>query len=201
MPRIDPIRTERLLIREFQTNDREALLAIVRDPDQIKHMLLFLDTEKQLDDFLSMVLTAANDEPRLQWHFAIEQAETGLYVGSCCLMLEANSPSSAELGYWFLRNAWGKGYATEASAAILDLGFRQLGYHRVWGKCHTHNTTSAKVMEKLGMTYEGTLREHVWLRDGYRSSRIYGMLQAEYAAIPSRKPLPTKKPLESNSSV
>jgi len=182
MPRIDPIRTERLLIREFQTNDREALLAIVRDPDQIKHMLLFLDTEKQLDDFLSMVLTAANDEPRLQWHFAIEQAETGLYVGSCCLMVESDSQSSAELGYWFLRDAWGKGYATESSAAMLALGFRRLGYHRVWGKCHTHNAASAQVMEKLGMAYEGTLREHVWLRDHYRSSRVYGILESEFRA-------------------
>jgi len=185
MHRIDPIRTERLLIREFQRSDREALLAIVADPDQIKHMLLFLDTEKQLDDFLSMVTTAVSDEPRLQWHLAVEEAETGLYVGSCCLMVETDSPSSAELGYWFLRDAWGKGYATESSAAMLEIGFRRLGYHRVWGKCHTNNAASVKVMEKLGMAYEGTLREHVWLRDSYRSSRIYGMLQSEYETTPA----------------
>jgi RimJ/RimL family protein N-acetyltransferase len=83
-----------------------------------------------------------------------------------------------------LREAWGHGYATEASAAILELGFRRLGFHRVWGKCHTQNAASAKVMEKLGMTHEGTLREHVWLRDHFRSSRIYGMLADEYGSIP-----------------
>ena len=63
---------------------------------------------------------------------------------------------------------------------MLELGFRRLGFHRVWGKCHADNAASAKVMEKLGMTYEGTLREHVWLRDHFRSSRIYGMLEGEY---------------------
>jgi [ribosomal protein S5]-alanine N-acetyltransferase len=99
-------------------------------------------------------------------------------------MVEPDFPSSAELGYWFLREAWGKGYATESSAAMLELGFRRLGFHRVWGKCHTQNVASAKVMEKLGMTYEGTLREHVWLRDHFRSSRIYGMLEGEYSAAP-----------------
>jgi RimJ/RimL family protein N-acetyltransferase len=182
MPRIDPIRTNRLLIREFQASDREALLAVVRDPDQIKHMLLFLDTEAQLDVFLSMVIAGAHAELRLQWHFAAADAATGRYLGSCCLMVEHDCPSSAELGYWFLRQAWGKGYATESSAAMLDLGFRRLGLHRVWGKCHTQNAASAKVMEKLGMTYEGTLREHVWLRDHFRSSRIYGMLADEYKA-------------------
>jgi [ribosomal protein S5]-alanine N-acetyltransferase len=182
MPRIDPIRTKRLLIREFQASDREALLAIVRDPGQIKHMLLFLDTEEQLDGFLAMAIGAPTAEPRLQWHFAVADAATNRYLGSCGLMVEPDSPSSAELGYWFLREAWGKGYATESSAAMLELGFRRLGFHRVWGKCHTQNVASAKVMEKLGMTYEGTLREHVWLRDHFRSSRIYGMLEGEYSA-------------------
>lgn len=188
MPRIDPIRTKRLLIREFQPSDRAALLAIVREPDQIRHMLLFLHTEEQLDDFLSMAIASANTQPRLQWHFAVEDATTGHYLGSCALMVEPDSPSSAELGYWFLRGAWGQGYATEASAAILDLGFRRLGFHRVWGKCHTQNAASAKVMEKLGMAYEGTLREHVWLRDHFRSSRIYGMLEDEYGRKPSAPP-------------
>ena len=182
MPRIEPIRTKRLLIREFQPGDREALLAIVRDPDQIRHMLLFLDTEEQLDDFLSMAITSADTQPRLQWHFAVVDATTGRYLGSCALMVEQDSPSSAELGYWFLREAWGQGYATEASVAILELGFRRLGFHRVWGKCHTQNAASAKVMEKLGMAYEGTLREHVRLRDHFRSSRIYGMLADEYGS-------------------
>ena len=188
MRRIDPTRTKRLLIREFHPSDRQVLLAFVRDPDQIKHMLLFLDTEEQLDDFLSMVIEGARAEPRLEWHFAVEDAATGRYLGSCCQMVERDSPSSAELGYWFLREAWGKGYATESSAAMLELGFRRLGFHRVWGKCHTQNAASAKVMEKLGMIYEGTLREHVWLRNHFRSSRIYGMLVGEYpAAAPAAR--------------
>jgi RimJ/RimL family protein N-acetyltransferase len=188
MPRLDPIQTKRLRIREFQPSDRQPLLAFVRDPDQIKHMLLFLETEGQLDAFLSMVITGAGAEPRLQWHFAVEDAATRRYLGSCCLMVEPDSPSSAELGYWFLREAWGKGYATESSAAMLELGFCSLGFHRVWGKCHAHNAASAKVMEKLGMTYEGTLREHVWLRDHFRSSRLYGMLEGEYrAAAPAAR--------------
>jgi RimJ/RimL family protein N-acetyltransferase len=188
MPQIDPIRTKRLVIRELQATDREALLAFVRDPDQIKHMLLFLQTEEQLDTFLSAVLESASDRPRLQWHFAVEDAATAHYLGSCCLMVEPDSPTSAELGYWFLREAWGKGYATESSAAMLELGFGRLGFHRVWGKCHVHNVPSAKVMEKLGMTYEGTQREHVWLHDHFRSSRMYGMLVDEYRAKVSAGP-------------
>jgi len=185
MAAIDPIRTQRLVIREFRASDRQALLSIVREPDQIKHMLLFLDTEEQLDAFLAMGLASVDTEPRYQWHFAVEDCVSGRYLGSCCLMVEPEAPSSAELGYWFLREAWGKGYATESSAAMLELGFGRLGYHRVWGKCHVDNAASAKVMQKLRMTYEGTQREHVWLRDHFRSSRIYAMLEAEYVAAGS----------------
>ncbi len=183
---IDPIRTERLLIREFRPTDRDALLAIVRDPTQIQHMLLCLETPEQLDEFLSMALSNIHVDPRLEWHFAVESPADGHYLGSCCLMVERDASSSAELGYWFLREAWGRGYATESSAAMLDLGFRRLGLHRIWGKCHVRNPASAKVMEKLGMAYEGTLREHVWLRDHYRSSRIYGMLASEYEQARAR---------------
>jgi [ribosomal protein S5]-alanine N-acetyltransferase len=182
MPPIEPIRTKRLLIREFQASDREALLAFVRDPDQIRHMLLLLDTEEQLDAFLAKAAEGVNAEPRLDCHLAVEELATGRCLGSVCLMVESDSTTSAELGYWLIREAWGKGYATEASAAALELGFLRSGYHRVWGKCHVLNAASARVMEKLGMTYEGTLREHVWLRDHFRSSHIYGMLMSEYGS-------------------
>lgn len=180
MPPIEPIRTKRLLLREFQASDRDALLAFVRDPSQIEHMLFFLDTEEQLDAFLAACLQGVNAEPRLDWHLAVEELSTGRCLGSVCLMVESDSTTQAELGYWFLRESWGKGYATEASLAALELGFLRLGYHRVWGKCHVVNAASARILQKLGMTYEGTLREHVWLRDHFRSSHIYGMLKSEY---------------------
>jgi len=182
MPALAPLRTPRLVLREFGPRDREPLLAIVRDPSQLEHMLLFLETEQQLDDFLQKVQTAVSDEPRLQWHLAVEDAKSGHLLGGCCLMVEAEAPTSAELGYWFLREAWGQGFATEASRALLELGFERLGYHRIWGKCHVRNAASAKVMEKLGMRREGTLREHVWLRDHFRSSHLFGLLATEYVS-------------------
>jgi RimJ/RimL family protein N-acetyltransferase len=177
---IEPIRTSRLVIRELRASDRDALLSIVREPEQIRHMLLFLETEEQLDEFLTKARNSALAERRLDYHLAVEDRESGQYLGSCCVMVESSEPSSAELGYWFLRENWGKGYATEACIAMLNLAFGELGFHRVWGKCHVRNAESAKVMEKLGMKYEGTLREHVWLRDHYRSSLIYGILAHEY---------------------
>jgi RimJ/RimL family protein N-acetyltransferase len=176
-----PGSTERLLVREFEAGDRESLLDFPRDPDQLRFMLFSLGTEKEIDDFLRLARTEAVAGKRREWHLALEAKEAPGFIGSVALMVENDAPSSAELGYWFKRSAWGQGFATEASRFALDLGFRTLGLHRIWGKCHVDNRASARVMEKLGMTLEGRIREHVWLRDHYRSSLLFSMLADEYA--------------------
>lgn len=172
----------RLHIREFTAGDRETLLEFTRQPDLLKYMIFSLATEKEVDEFLYMAADQAAREDRTDWHLALEEKDRPGFIGSVALMREKDAPSSAELGYWFRREAWGKGYATEASRFILEMGFTTIGLHRIWGKCHTENIASARVMEKLGMKREGTVREHVWMRDHYRSSRLYSMLEQEYRA-------------------
>ncbi len=172
----------RLLIREFTPDDRDALLEFTRDPDQLQLMLFSLATEHEVDEFLVMAQTEARKEGRTEWHLALEEKDTPGFLGSVALMVEKEARSSAELGYWLKRSAWGRGYATEASRFMLELGFKTLGLHRIWGKCHVKNPASARIMEKLGMKQEGLVREHVWLRDHYRSSLLYSMLEHEYHA-------------------
>ncbi|MGC1378222.1 MAG: GNAT family N-acetyltransferase [Anaerolineales bacterium] len=175
-----PCATGRLLIREFEASDREALIGFSRDPTQLQYMIFSLGTEKEIDDFLEFAQTKAREEKRAEWHLALEEKGKSGCIGSVALMIEKDSPSSAELGYWFKRSAWGKGYATEASRFMLHWGFKTVGLHRIWGKCHVDNSASAHVMEKLGMSLEGRMREHIWLRDHYRSSLLYSMLEHEY---------------------
>jgi [ribosomal protein S5]-alanine N-acetyltransferase len=171
---------ERLKIREFEDNDLDSLLDFVRDPDQLKYMMFSLSTKKEIEDFLKFVQSEAKKEKRFEWHLALEEKDMPVCIGSVALMIEKESPTSAELGYWFKQSVWGKGYATEASRYMLNLGFKTLGLHRIWGKCHIDNTVSAHVMEKLGMKLEGQFREHVWLRDHYRSSLVFSILKNEY---------------------
>jgi len=177
---IEPTRAGRLLYREFEESDADELRCFIEDPSQLEHMLLFIRDEAELADFMGFVLKDIGKPGRKEWHFALEEAGKPGFIGAVDLMIEHEAPSSAELGYWFKREAWGKGYATEASRFMLDFGFRVLKLHRIWGKCHVRNAASARVMEKLGMTLEGTVREHVWLRDHWRSSRLYSMLEHEW---------------------
>ena len=63
----------------------------------------------------------------------------------------------AELGYRLRQDAWGKGYATEVAAALLDKAFSELDVRVVWGATMALNLASQKVMEKVGMTFTETL--------------------------------------------
>jgi [ribosomal protein S5]-alanine N-acetyltransferase len=69
----------------------------------------------------------------------------------------------AELGYVLSREHWGKGLMPEAVRAVIRFGFGRMELNRIQARCVAENTASARVMEKAGMTYEGTLRESEYL--------------------------------------
>ncbi len=79
--------------------------------------------------------------------------EGGSFVGVCGLVGVAEG--SAELGYWIGRPFWGRGYATEAARAVLRFGFEELGLARVTARCLERNAASYRVLEKVGMRFEG----------------------------------------------
>ena len=104
------------------------------------------------------------------------------FAGLVFIEIDPGQKSTAEVGCVLLPEYWGDGYALEILHELLAFGFENLSLHRVYGKCDALNLPSARVLEKGGLVYEGTIREHVWLRDHWRSTRYYGMLAEEYAS-------------------
>jgi len=174
------VQSDRLIYREFNDTDRTQLAYFMINPAQLKYMRFSICSDKEIDDFLHMAIDQASAEKRTEWHLAIEEKGQDGFIGSVALMMDQGSQCSAEIGYWFKKEYWGKGYATEATRAMIAFGFDVIKLHRIWGVCHIDNQASAKVMEKSGMMFEGTLREHVWLRDHFRSSLLYSILEQEY---------------------
>jgi RimJ/RimL family protein N-acetyltransferase len=94
-----------------------------------------------------------------------------------------------ELGYVFARDAWGKGYATEAATAALNMLFETDGAHRVFAERNPQNTASERVMQRLGMRHEGTLRQNVFFhRDKatgepqWQDTLVYAILREGWLA-------------------
>jgi RimJ/RimL family protein N-acetyltransferase len=80
------------------------------------------------------------------------------------------------MGWVLRRDAWGNGYATEAAEALLRFGVQSLGLHRVEATCAPANEASARVMARIGMRYEGRMRDHLLVRGAWRDSLLHAYL-------------------------
>jgi RimJ/RimL family protein N-acetyltransferase len=85
-----------------------------------------------------------------------------------------------ELGYWINVADWGRGYATESSRAIMSFGFSELGLHRIQARHFTRNPSSGRVMEKLGMRFEGINRDAYFRWERFEDAAVYGILASEW---------------------
>lgn len=86
----------------------------------------------------------------------------------------------AEMGYWIGLPYWGQGYTTEAAAKMLEFGFETLHLNRIYAAHFVSNPASGRVMQKIGMQYEGTLRQHYRRFDVYQDTAYYGLLRDDY---------------------
>jgi len=88
---------------------------------------------------------------------------------------------AAHLGYAIHADHWGHGYATDASRTLLRFAFTSLGKHRVSAAIGPDNQASIAVVKRLGFSYEGRIRHHVFTNGNWRDSLLYSLLEHEYA--------------------
>jgi RimJ/RimL family protein N-acetyltransferase len=116
-----------------------------------------------------------------------DPSETGYLVGAIVLRVtEDPDERRGELGYWVGVPYWNKGFATEAVRAVLDFGFSRRHLHRITAYHFCNNPASGRVLQKVGMTYEGTLRAHQFKWGEYLDVALYGLLDDEWERL--RKP-------------
>lgn len=114
--------------------------------------------------------------------FAIVRAADTVLVGAISLVNMSARHQRAEIGYWIGVPYWNQGYCTEAARKILQYAFEDLNLHRIIALHFSRNPASGKVMQKLGMKHEGTLRQHAERWGQYEDLHVYGILREEYLA-------------------
>ena len=169
--------TARLLIREYVPEDLEAMQAYCADPEVTRHLMWGPNTDAQTLSFIRLTQEYSQEVPRTKYEWAVTLQESGELIGGCCLYA---SGTNGEIGYTLRRDCWGKGYASEAAAVLLAFGFKELRLHRIYATCRPDNLGSAGVMQKLGMTREGRLRQHIRAKDRWMDSEQYSILAHEF---------------------
>jgi RimJ/RimL family protein N-acetyltransferase len=145
------LETDRLALRRFTEDDMDHLFALHNDSDVMRFLnggrpTLREEIEREYRERF------AGDG----YWAAVEKA-TGEFLGWFAFNQTESGPEEAKLGYRIKRSAWGKGYATEGSRALIRKGFTELGVRRVSAQTMAVNLASRRVMEKAGLAYVQTL--------------------------------------------
>ncbi|QUH04280.1 GNAT family N-acetyltransferase [Saccharopolyspora erythraea] len=159
------LETGRMVLRRITEEDRDELFALHNDPDVMRYLNGGRPVPaERVDHELQRMLGWYERGPFGYWP-AIEKA-TGRFLGWFLLRpRELDEPGTVELGYRLHKAAWGRGYATEGSLALIRKGFTELGVRRVYAHTMTVNKGSRRVMEKAGLryvrTFDGDLDEPI----------------------------------------
>jgi ribosomal-protein-alanine N-acetyltransferase len=173
------LRTARLLLRSFQTEDIPAIVRLAGEK-QIAATTLMIPHPYSEDDARNFLAKANEDFTEgLSFTFAISILPGRDLCGAVGLHI-ADSHKRAELGYWIGVPYWGKGFATEAARAAVAFGFEALNLHRIYAHHFSENTASQRVLEKIGMRHEGRSRQHVRKWDRFVDVENYGILAEEF---------------------
>jgi RimJ/RimL family protein N-acetyltransferase len=175
-----PITTGRLVLREFDPADYDAVHAYASDPRVTRHMLYGPRDPTDTREYLERVIAYRRDVPRLVWELAVTQRSDGALIGACDItILRAGE---GDLGYMLRHQSWGYGYGTEIANALIDAGFGALGLERIVSTVSVANLRSVRVLEKAGLRWEALYRRFAQAKGRWWDCHLYSTSRAEWEA-------------------
>ncbi len=168
--------TERLVLRPFVLADAPAVQRLAGDREIAANTLLIPHPypEGAAEEWIK-----GHDEQSPNQIFAISLRGVGEAMGAIGLHVERKH-ERAEIGYWLGVPYWGHGYTTEAARAVVGYAFAEGGINRVFAYHFSRNPASGRVLLKLGMQPEGTMRQHI-VKWGERVDvDFYGIIREDW---------------------
>ena len=178
MPDSLSLKTTRLLLRKFQLSDASDVQRLAGSKEVAAGTFLPHPYEHGMAEQWIADQEGAHERGAAV-SFAITLADKATFIGSVGLDL-VQVHRHARLGYWLGIPYWNHGYCTEAVNAVLRYGFMHLNLHRIYSPHFLGNDASGRVLQKVGMVYEGRMREHYVRFDRFVDLELYGMLRREF---------------------
>jgi ribosomal-protein-serine acetyltransferase len=171
---------EEITLREMKEEDATSLYALIdENREYLRQFLGWVDANQSSDDVEAFIVSSKQ----------IQQIRGGTnyviwYCGNIVGVVSLNYVDWANhhtgIGYWLAADMQGRGIMTAAVRRLIDYVFDELGLNRVEIRCAVENQKSRAIPERLGFTYEGTLRQGEWLYDRYVNHMVYGLLKSEW---------------------
>lgn len=151
------LRTERLILRPFRTDDAEAMFENWASDPVVTKFLTWTPHRSTEETRALLALWEEEAKRPETYHWAITLG--GEVIGDIALVSVVEANERAVTGYCLSRRHWGKGIMTEAYGEVLRYLFEEVGFHRIESSHSAENPASGRVMEKCGLLYEGTFRK------------------------------------------
>ena len=164
-------------LRRLEMSDLEDVwVAVDASRERLAPWMPWIDGTRTIDDQRAWLETVVRDPGTLDGGGMFVD---GRYVGGAGLTWDPFRVKG-EIGYWIIGEFEGQGIVTRAVRALLDVGFHEVGLHRIEIHAGVENTRSRAIPERLGFTLEGVERESGRGSFGFHDSVVYSMLEDEW---------------------
>jgi RimJ/RimL family protein N-acetyltransferase len=181
-----PVTTDRLLLRPLDPiGDVDAVHAYQSRADVCRYIPYEPRTRDEVAARLGELRSTLTDEGQAMFVGVVLQ-NTGELIGDAVLFWQSAKHRGGEIGYVLNPDYQGHGYATEASRALLEMAFEQLGLHRVIARIDSRNDPSARVLRRLGMRQEAHLVHNEWFKGEWTDEIDFAILEDEWRALRER---------------
>lgn len=172
------IETERLILRKITMEDAADIHRYASNPEVSKYV--FWEAHHSLgatEDYIKFILDLYENGKLSPW--GIQHKEDGKIIGTVDFVNWQPQHRTAEIGYAFSKEYWGRGMATEAAKALIKFGFSDMDLVRIQAKCLVENAGSERVMEKAGMAFEGVLRKFIFIKGSHYDVKMYSIIKED----------------------
>lgn len=173
------LNTERLILRPMCVGDAADMFDYAQREDVTTYLLWSPHQSiSYTREYLKYIETRYDAGDFYDW--AVIEKSSGRMIGTCGFTRIDTPNNAGEIGYVLNPEFHGKGYGTEAASEALRFGFDVIGLHRIEAKFMEGNVASLRVMDKLGMTFEGFRKESMLVKGKYRTIGISAILFDDY---------------------
>lgn len=170
----------KIRLRELRLEDWPSIHDYARRPEACRYQPWGPNAPEETRAFVEAEVAAMEAIPRMHFPFAAALLSDDRAIGMGTIHITSARFGIGEISYIVHPDYWGNGAATEIARLLLQFGFTDLGLHRIQATCDPQNVGSARVLQKSGLTHEGRLRGTMLIRDGWRDSELYGILEPEW---------------------
>jgi len=177
-PKIENITTERLVLKELSWSDIEDIHNLHSIPEVDEFNTLGIPTNiEDTRKLIAPAIKAQTEQKRNNYQWKIINKKNNDFLGMAGIFLSNDKYKIGEIYFKFKPCYWGKGFATETARCVINFGFDKLNLHKIEAGVAVGNQNSVKVLNKVGMTYEGLRRKILPIRGKWVDNFHYSIVE------------------------